>query len=421
VAVGARDAKDEEIVAEKQLQPERLIGPDRALELVLEAAKRLDAVELDIGDVAGTVLAEDVFADRPYPPFDRAAMDGFAVRVADGGRDMPVAGRVTAGKATGILPQGAVVEIMTGAPCPVGTEAVVPIEHVEPGTGGVRLPSGIETGAHITWAGSECEAGARVLAKGELVTALRLALLATVGAARVRVHRRPSLAIVSTGDELVPSDRTPEATEIRDSNGPMLRALAKVAGVETVEHVVAVDELEALLGTLQALDRVDVIVTCGGVSAGRLDLIPDAVAAWGGHTVFHGVLQKPGKPLLFATRGRQLVFGLPGNPLSAHICFHRYVRAALLAMMGRDARPSSGTGTLERSVAVRGGRTVFQPCQVAGEGTRWTLTPLATRGSADVFTAAGASAVARLDPSDESYEPGSEVSFEWLEQAMIVG
>jgi molybdopterin molybdotransferase len=321
---------------------------------------------------------------------------------------------VAAGQAAGRLPLGTVMEVMTGAPCPEGGEAVVPVESVKQGADGVRLPVEIRPGQHIARRGSDCPAGTEVLAAGLPLTALRLAVLATVGGARVPVRPPPTVAIVSTGDELVPSDRAPGPTQIRDSNGPMLATMARAAGAEVVAQGHAVDTPRALQRALAGVADVDVLLICGGVSAGRYDFVPEALTAWGARTLFHRVRQKPGKPMLVATRGRQMIFALPGNPLSAHLGFHRYAWPAIRVMMGLNPIGPSATGVLAEEVRVKGERTLFQTCRVHADAGRWLVTPLDTRGSADLFTAAAADALVRLEPSARAHRAGSEVSFEWL-------
>lgn len=393
------------------------LEPDEALRLVLANSLPLDAVDVEASEAVGTALCEAVVADRDYPPFDRAMMDGFAVRVGDAGSVLPVAGEVKAGARSGTLPPAAVMAVMTGAPCPGGTEAVVPLEEVETLGSLVRLPSVIEPGQHIVRRGLECRSGAVVLAPGQVVTPLVLAVLSTVGRAVVRVRPSPSAAIISTGDELVVGPKPPGPDGVRSSNGPMLAAMARAAGASPIDQLQARDTLADLLAVLQRASKHDVVVLSGGVSAGRYDLVPQALSEWGATILFHGVAQRPGKPLLFATRGRQLVFGLPGTPLAAHLGFHRYVWAAVRSLLGLDVRPYTGSGVLTTARTVRGRRTVFQPCRVTRGDDRWQVHPLTTSSTADLFAASGANAMVRFEPSSRPYAAGTPVEFEWLREA----
>ncbi|MBW7916567.1 MAG: nitroreductase family protein [Trueperaceae bacterium] len=402
--------------------PATHVGPDRALELVLAAAGRLGVRSVATASAVGSVLAEDVVSDRAYPPFDRAMMDGFAVTVADAGRRVPVVGEVAAGaRAAGALEGGTAVAVMTGAPCPAGTQAVVPVEEASAAEDGMTVPAGVVAGQNIAGAGSERHAGAVVLRAGVEITPLRLAVLESVGARRVLVNRAPSLAVITTGDEVVPSGAEPGPTEIRGSNGPMILAMARAAGVVTAVHEHVRDDRLAIVGALVAAGDHDVVVLSGGVSAGRYDLVPGALAAWGAEVVFHKVEQKPGHPLLFATRGNQLVFGLPGNPMASHLGFHRYVRAAIRGMVGLDPAPAGDTGRLAEEFRVGGRRTLFQPCLVARDESGWAVTPVRTKGSADLFGAAVANALVRLEPGEEPHRAGTRVRFEWLAEPVGIG
>ncbi len=412
-------------MAHSQAEPLKNVDPDHALQLVLAAAAQLGAAHVGLASALGSVLDESVVADRDYPPFDRAIMDGFAVHLAAAGRELPVVGEVAAGQvASAALPHDTVVAIMTGAPCPAGTEAVVPVEAVIQGSGSVRLPPTITPGQNVAARGSECRTGTEILQPGQEVTPLRLALLATVGRTTVRVRRPPTLAIISTGDELVPVASTPGPAQIRSSNGVMLAAMAELCGLKAVTQFHAGDDLDALQAALETVSDHDMIVFIGGVSVGRHDLVPAAIAAYGGQTVFHRVRQKPGGPMLFATkavgtpgftaRPSQLIFGLPGNPLSAQLGFHRYVRPTIRVSMGLDPRPPASTGRLTDSVTVDGSRSAFRLCRIAPGEMGWQVTPVANRGSADIFAAAAADALARFEPAKEPYLAGSEVRFEWL-------
>lgn len=378
------------------------------------------AVDVALQRALGKVLDEVVVADRDYPPFDRAMMDGFSVRVADAGRELPVLGEVAAGHVRReALPQGAVLAIMTGAVCPAGTEAVVPVEAVGHGDGVVRLPSAITGGQHVARRGSECRAGTAVLQPGDVITPLRLALLATVGRTTVRVRRPVTVAVITTGDELVQADRTPGPGQIRCSNGAMLAAMAELSGVRVVTRTHAGDDRAELLAALERSAEHDVVVLSGGVSAGRYDLVPEVIAAFGGRQVFHHVRQKPGGPLLFATRGRQLIFGLPGNPLAAQLGFHRYVLPAIRLREGHDPTPPGSSGRLTAPVTVRGSRTLFRLCRIARGGAGWQVTPLVGAGSADLFAAAAANALVRFEPTPLPHSAGTEVRFEWLGTPLI--
>ena len=399
------------------------MDPDRARELVLEHTPTGMVREVWLENAFGLVLAEDVLSDRDYPPFARAMMDGYAVRVADAGRRASVCGIVAAGqdpRALGLeVESGRAVEIMTGAPCPLGTEAVVMHEEAHGDGEAVQLPQSIRAGQHIALQGSDCAARSVVLEAGQQLTALGIAALASFGRRKVRVLAPPSLAIIATGNELVSNDGFAGAVEIRDANGPMLAAQARALGLDAALDR-ARDSVESIQQALAHASEADIVLLSGGVSAGRYDLVPAALLGVDAEVIFHRVAQKPGKPLLFARMGRRLLFGLPGNPLSSHFCFQRYVAASVRKWMGVRALHVDGTARLATAFDVLSDRTLFQPARVelderCEEGAeRWRATPARTRSSADLFSAAVANAYLRLPPGEYSVPTGASVVFEWI-------
>jgi molybdopterin molybdotransferase len=396
---------------------ERGISPERALELVLAETPAGRVAEVSPANALGLVVAETVTADRDYPPFARAMMDGYAVRLADAGRTVPVVGEVAAGQNTDLaVAPGNCVSIMTGAPCPAGTEAVVPKEQVVLEERGVRLPAGIEGGQHVAPQGSEVRQGEPVLREGTVVTPLGVGVLASVGCQRVRVFDPPRVAVIATGDELVPAGAPPGPAQIRNSNGPMLAAAVRRIGLAEPALLHARDTLESLAAALAEADaaRADLVLLSGGVSAGRYDLVPEAVAAHGATILLHKVTQKPGKPLFFARKGTQLLFGLPGNPLSSHFCFHRYVAAAARLLAGRPPEPPTDRGVLASPLETSSERTLFLTARVEREGERWRVTPWVTRGSADHFGCPDANAYITCPPGTHRLEAGTPIDFEWM-------
>jgi molybdopterin molybdotransferase len=391
-----------------------MIDPDRALDLVLEKTPHRLHTDVSFLAALGLTLAEEVRADRDYPPFDRAAMDGFAMRIADAGRTVEIIGEVAAGQVPAMpVTEGRCAEIMTGAACPEGTEAVVMKEETERSDRMVTLPSSVQRGQHIAARGSESSRGSVLLEPGATIGPLAVAVLAAVGRERVRVRSPLDAVVITTGDELACSGAPPSAVQIRDSNGPMLAALAHQAGCREVKLLHARDTLGDLSRALSEASQSDVVLVTGGVSAGRYDLVPQALQAAGAELVFHQVTQKPGKPLLFAVRGPQLFFGLPGNPLSSHFCFHRYVRSAVRASVGQTPAPRGGRGRLARRWVTRVDRTLFALARVEGREEDLRITPLLGQGSADIFSAQRANAYLRLPPGTHDLIEGSPLDFEW--------
>ncbi len=391
----------------------KLIDPDQALELVLGHALPARVKILPVPEAHGLSLAEEIFADRDYPPFSRAMMDGYAVTAADAGKTVELVGEVAAGQETRFqVSSGRCVSIMTGAACPEGTEAVVKIEDTQLERQRVTLPASITMGQHIAPKGSECARGATALVQGGSLTPLSISVLAAVGRQEVKVLAPPAVAIITTGNELARGGAELRRVQIRDTNGPMLAALARQAGVRAVELARAEDTPESLAAALGLTKDVDLVLITGGVSAGKYDLVPGALAQHGAELIFHKVTQKPGKPLLFGKRDRQLIFGLPGNPLSCHFCWHRYVRPAARQMMGLPPEVVQETGTLESALQVRCTRTLFTLAHVSRRSGRWGVAPRIGQGSADIFSGAIANAFIRLEPGEHKLERGTTVAFQ---------
>jgi len=394
----------------------RMIDPDTALSLVRDTTEPLAPVRVPVRDALGLTLAEAVWADRAYPPFDRAMMDGYAVRLADAGGAARVAGEIAAGGCVDqTLEDGVTYAIMTGAPCPPGSEAVAPVEVAERRNGAVHVPSRIAPGEHIARMGSECAAGTVVARPGDRITPLVIANLATFGYTHVRAVPKPVCAVITTGSELADENGGPGPFQIRDANGPMLAALLDQAGIRRQMRGHAADNLESLRAALEEARHADVVLLTGGVSAGAYDVVPAALAAHGVDVLFHKVTQKPGKPLLFGKMGTRLFFGLPGNPLATHLGFHRYVLPALWALAGCAAPPQPPReGCLTGELRGVRSRTLFQLCGAVWIDGAWHITPLPCKGSADIFSVATANAYVRVDPGAAPRHAGEYVPFTML-------
>jgi molybdopterin molybdotransferase len=313
-----------------------------ALEIVLGRAAPLPSEVVPLPRAAGRVLAEPVASDIDSPPYTKALMDGYAIRSADtgSGTTLTVIEEVAAGRMpTRVVGPGEATRIMTGAPIPDGADAVIPHEETETTGRTVRLSRAVKAGESILPRGREMRAGEVVVPAGTRLKPQAIGLLAAVGRTSVSVHRAPRLAILATGDELVEAADRPGPGQIRNSNGPMLSALASRAGA-VVEYLgIAPDERDGLRRLVaRGLDSADAFVLAGGVSAGKFDLVPEVLKELGVTAHFHKIRLKPGKPLLFGSRESTLVFGLPGNPVSSFVGFELFVRPALRKMMG-DAIP----------------------------------------------------------------------------------
>jgi molybdopterin molybdotransferase len=390
-----------------------MIGASEAHGLVLQHARPRDALQVSVAESLGLVLARAVFADRDYPPFDRATMDGFAVHVAHAGKTVAVRGEVRPGALPSVGPDDSgCVEIMTGSPCPAGTEAVVMKEEVRRQGREASLPPRIAAGQNIVRAGTECRSGATVLPEGSVLTPLAQGLLAAVGQPQVWARALPSVALLITGDEVVHGGERPGDVEIRDSNGPMLAAMACASGLANPTRLRVRDTPEALAAAL-ASSSADVVVLTGGVSAGNCDLVPAALASHGVTIVFHKVRQQPGKPILFGVKGPRLFFGLPGTPLGSHLGFHRYVLPAVRSLAGLSPLGHED-GRIVAAWSTRSDRQQFLLAKAKRGSDAWDVTLLSPKGSSDLFTPWEANAYVSVPEGTRAFAAGAAVSFEWL-------
>jgi molybdopterin molybdotransferase len=398
-----------------------MVSVARALEVVLENARPLGDESVPLATALGRVLAQDVLSDVEMPPFDRAAMDGYALVAADLEATpvaLDVVGEVRAGRWPGVgVSRGRAVRIMTGAPVPEGADAVVPVEQTRELDGGARVEvhSSVRAGAHIAPRASEVRQGDHVLTAGIVIDPAAVAVLAATGMAAVRVGRQPVVAVLATGDELVSVDSRPAGAQIRNSNGPALAAQARWAGAQVRSLGTAPDDIGRLEDAFVVGVQADVFVVSGGVSAGSYDLVEDVLARFGVEVLFDAIALKPGKPLVFGRRGTTLVFGLPGNPVSSQVTFDLFVRPALLKLQGArvTARPAL-EARLTAPVRNRSGREYHLPVAVRFADGGWLAEPLPTRGSADLVVHARANGLAVLAAERREAAAGEAVTVSLL-------
>ena len=385
---------------------------EQALATVLAEARALPAEEVPLEEALRRVLAEDVASDRDLPSFDRAAMDGFALRAADvagAPAALEVVGEVRAGQWPDLaVGPGQAVRIMTGAPVPPGADAVQQVEKTRPlDEFRVTILSAVPEGAHVAPRGSEARAGDVVLAKGRVIDPAAVAVLASAGKARVSVARRPRLALLVTGDEIVDASAAPGPAQVRNGNGPAVAAQARLAGAEVVRLGVAPDRQDAIESALRGGLHADVLVVSGGVSAGDYDLVEPALLALGARFLFTRVAIKPGAPLVFGRLGDALVFGLPGNPVSAQVTFELFVRPALLRMQGARSAGGRRVGVeLASAVRNRSGRRNHVPARVGWENGRLVARLVRSQGSGDLAAHARANALVVIDEGREHAAAG---------------
>jgi molybdopterin molybdotransferase len=334
-----------------------------ALALVLDGIEPLEGERVGLEAAAGRVLMAPVAAVVDLPPFDRSAMDGFAVRAADvaAGAPLRVLGDAAAGgPETAAVAAGTAVRISTGAEIPRGADAILRVEDTEVSNGSVTPTTDVAAGLHVRFRGEDVHAGDVLAQRGDVLTLTRLSSLASAGVGDVPVHRRPQLHVVVTGSELLPAGAPPEPGKIYESNGLMVRLMAARAGASVVDHGVVVDDPRVTRDVLAAGLEGDVLVVSGGVSVGPHDHVKPVFEALGVEEVFWRVRIKPGKPLWFGRRGRTLVFGLPGNPLSAIVGMAVFIQPALRRLAGEHAAaPFFERGRLAEPAGPSDGRTTF--------------------------------------------------------------
>jgi molybdopterin molybdotransferase len=346
---------------------------------VLGALTTLPAALVSIGEALGLVPATPVVAPHPVPPFTNSAMDGFAVRaedVASSPVDLTVLEDVPAGRvATHRVGAGTAIKIMTGAPIPEGADAVVRVEDTSQTGEIVTIKVAVPSGTSVRAAGGDVEAGTEVINKGIRLTPAHIGVLANLGVAQVAVHRRPRVALASTGDELVPVDGPALGPgQIRDSNRPMLAAMLSELGVQVIDLGRIPDDAAALRAAIaRGIEHSDAIVTSGGVSMGEYDLVKQVLGELG-NIEFWQVAMQPAKPFAFGKVGGKPLFGLPGNPVSSFVAFEQFVRPGLLKMMGARSlfRPRV-QGRTRVKLATDREKTVFVRVRTTTEGeVRWS-------------------------------------------------
>jgi molybdopterin molybdotransferase len=389
-----------------------VLTPAEALAQILERVPRLAAEEAAVSPaLAGRVLTAEVSAEVSLPPFATSAMDGYAVRAAElGDGPVPIAFRLAAGDAPRPLPAGAAAGIATGAPMPPGADAVVPVEDAEEAGDALRAARP-KPGAHIRPAGGDVESGRVVAAAGRLLTPALLAAIAAVGTARVRVARRPRLAAIATGSELVRAGERLAPGQIYESNLTAIVAQAERAGAEVVAAEIVPDDRAATEAAFASALAADVVVSSGGVSVGPHDHVKGALDALGVREVFWRVAHKPGKPLWFGVApSGALVFGVPGNPVSSLVCFELFVRPALMAMQGAPQEPRP-VARLAGPVARLETRDHAVRCRLRPGPEGMELEPGGPQDSHLIVHASGADAVALIGAGGGEVPAGTLVEY----------
>ena len=385
---------------------------DEARERVLAAAAPLPPKRVPLDEALGRVLAEDAVAEEDLPPFDSSAMDGYAVGDPEAG-ELPVRGEARAGHPFARpLEAGDAIAISTGAAVPAGAAAVVPVERTSEDGGRVTFER-VAPGANIRRSGEDVRAGRRVIAAGTDLGPAELAMLASLGLPEVPCGGVPRVAVLVTGDELVAPGEPLLPGQIRDSNAYALAAQASRAGARvTMRSGVADDPAATRAALSAALDAADVVCVSGGVSVGRHDHVKDALAELGVEERFWGVRLKPGKPTWFGERGEKLVFGLPGNPVSAMVTFHLFARPALRRLAGGDPGDVCATAVLDTPLPRNGSRAQVVRCRLAAKDDGWHASPTGAQGSHVLSSMLGVDAFALVREGDGELSAGARIEIE---------
>ncbi|HEX8162589.1 MAG TPA: gephyrin-like molybdotransferase Glp [Pyrinomonadaceae bacterium] len=399
-----------------------LLPVPEAIRVVERETPRLPAERVSLKEARGRILAEDVIADTDLPPFDRALMDGYAVRAEDTGgarATLRIVGEAAAGRGwRGELKAGEAVRIMTGAPLPAGADSVQQVEVTRETQDGamVEIDRATAPGQFVTRRATEIRKGETVLRAGERVSPAMLAALASFGYARPKVGALPRVAVIATGSELVRVEDAPGDAQLRDSNTYSLLGYAEAAGARVEPLPFAVDD-EGLLRRLiaEAAERSDALVLSGGVSMGVYDFTKSALRALGAEILFDRVSLRPGKPTVFARLAnarRTLVFGLPGNPVSVSVTFNLFARPALLAMQGcHQTRLAEHRAVLAREARGSSERASYLPATLrSDESGRILAEPLKWGGSSDFVAFARAGALILIPEGTRAVAAGDVVS-----------
>jgi molybdopterin molybdotransferase len=400
---------------------------ERGVEIVMSVAKSKDrpdwmsAEPVPLADSAHRIIREDVLSDADSPRFDKAIRDGFAVHFEDVTqvpRVLSVIGESRAGAAAGVTVQkGQCCEIMTGAPLPAGANAVVMVENTEPASpDSVRILKSVRENEGLLRRGTEAKKGELILRSGRKIGLADIGLLAGVGKSSIMVSRKPRVAVIATGDELVEVSEDPKPDQIRNSNTYTICAQVTEAGGEPFPVGIARDNLEDLRAQLRRGLEHDILIVSGGVSMGKYDLVEQVFAEFGVEILFDKIAMKPGKPTVFGHTGRTYVFGLPGNPISTIVSFHMFVRPLILFLLkAHDTSPKILGAKLEAPAKCDPERAALVPALVRFDGGQYWIRTAAWKGSSDLVGLSRANALIMIPQRSGALEAGETAQFLFME------
>jgi molybdopterin molybdotransferase len=394
------------------------ISYEQARAAVLDTVAPVDVESVSLMNARGRTLRESVVSTADVPPFDNAAMDGYAVRAADvptAGTTLPVAFSIAAGESVPPLPESVCARITTGHPLPAGADAVVRKERTQRQDERIVFEEAPSPGQNVRPAGEDVAAGTVVLEEGTVVGPSAASLLASVGHTQLTVARRPQVLILVTGSELIDAAETPGPGQIRDTNGPSLALRVEAAG--GLAHRCRVHDSEAAIrDALIDAPPTDLILVSGGMSVGHDDRALRVLDQMGMTLQFHGVRQRPGKPVAFGLLDDRPVLGLPGNPVAAAVCFVVYSRPALATLLGRNqVLPELDTAILDEGYRAKAGYHYFtRGVAWVDEEARLRVRPTGPQGSGIASSMHEANCLIHLDEDETDPDPGQRVAIQWL-------
>ncbi len=395
-----------------------MISIDEALKMILENTSVLEAETVSVHKALGRTLAQNVEADRPLPPYDRVAMDGYAVKSSDftsNTAKLKHAGDIAAGSDFNQeLQSGEAFKIMTGAPCPTGADAVVMIEHCQKDGDWVTMHEELMApGLNIAPRGEDAPRGKLLIPEGTILNTAGIAICASVGLTNILVYRKPKISVMSTGTEIIPADQTPLPHQIRDCNSFSSRSLSKVLGIEAKFLGIGEDDKTVQSSMIKEGLQDDILILSGGVSMGDYDYIPGLLAACGVKKIFHSIKMKPGKPVWFGKSDNgTYVFGLPGNPVSVQVSFKLLVETLIQKLSGnKSPEPEFLALELASPIKIRTPRENFVPGRFEFKSGKTVLTQVQLQGSGDFSNLVTSHGLIRCPIGVGEVEKGTLVRF----------
>jgi molybdopterin molybdotransferase len=404
-----------------------MISVEEALKRILEAISPLGLEKVNILDALGRVIGEDIYARWAIPPKDNSAMDGYALRAEDtrgASADKPAVLEVVENIPAGSIPEkrigpGQAARIMTGAPIPEGADAVVRMEDARKEDGQVAILVEATSGQDIRLAGEEVQEGEKVISRGEVIRPAEVGMLAALGRSWVSVHQRPLVAVIATGDELVDIDETPSPWKIVSSNIYSLTALILDCGAVPMQIGIAKDLREDLVAKFRAAMRADLIVSSGGVSVGDYDLVKDVMKEEGNRMQFWRVAMKPGRPLAFGALGDVPVISLPGNPVSAVVCFEQFIRPTIFKMRGcMNLFRRTVRARLGEDISKKAGIRHFIRARIRRDGDVYTVATTGEQGSGPLKSMVRANGLIILSEDVTRVQAGGMVTVQLLDDSL---